>query len=1158
MIHTTSSGLTTMKTGWLSAAVVLCLFTACGDNATDTDTGFDVISNADVIADIEVISDATADSETGFSRETEMWAAGPAAPVSSLFVDYGLTEFNPYTEEIEWTFENGKPVFSYDSLAFYAVANGHTFSFVGTDYPLSVLHEIYGPDYNRPDLETFSDITFTALRDGAKVRFNKSGIGRFSKSSIVGVTNVADGIKVSHLFVAPQTADTTFDASILVVARIENTGTQPIENLAFAAFPYSGTGETGLPDVIAITRGNRQIHMVLDGATWNAESKAFAGATFSLAPGQSADAAFWLFMTEGFAVTDPAPHFAELAASAPLADMVSDTDTAWRTWFDAGLQVTAPDPKVTGLIESFLYTIAAQTSHDGAMTPLSHYGEYWTRDLSGAVRMLAIASRTDDVKRMLDYHRVAACANHGFFNASTVNLPVNVPCAVTDWSALPPLEDKTAAEAPSYVVHMYHRLFDSTGDKSLIQERLPMLRYALGNQAISPEYLLPFSEDETFRPAMAMNTGIGGPEFVWSDKYWSLQSSLIFVAAADGLARTLGLAGDDPIVTMRDQVAGAIDKYYWLEDPGIFAPVVTIDGLEPYPHPYEDVNLTASWMNLENFLGWEHVKRDIDILVAESWMEDLSIIQTNIGQNGEILGYDTGKGIFTGMTPGFSLYAAARHRPDIAQKAFNVFPRLVTASGNVTEDYATIGFRVLMPMYEPNGKMSEFWARFRPWEGGQDGEAMLFYLTGLYPDAAARRVDLAPHMPNNWPQASYKGLVAAGCSFDMTITEKSDMRREYHLVFTGSACDGLTVNLKTATWTCGERDDCKPTVSGPAEPEFNSALAQSGIARFTAVDGLDVIFTATKTDQSNQTPKPFVVITFNTGGGAGGSDDLPNEGFHSEQFEISDDWYGNGLAWPAFITAAAEFIAETDPDVIVFQEVFWTGDCPGIPEEFHTGFICEDWTWNQPTVVQMILSDDFQIVCNFGKPDKCAAVNRRFGTFQGCGSDFCLEGMTGATVESCGKGSRVGRGVIDLVGGGTLTLVNFHGSSGLKTDDSQCRVKQIDQVFINLGDGQPAASGEVNLIMGDLNTDPARFAEELSAIRWNDFVGEGKAFHFITEVGMDVVPTYHGIANIDHVISDQLVGNCWHPGVTEGHPPVTEATYFDHNPSVCTVQMPEL
>ena len=298
----------------------------------------------------------------------------------------------------------------------------------------------------------------------------------------------------------------------------------------------------------------------------------------------------------------------------------------------------------------------------------------------------------------------------------------------------------------------------------------------------------------------------------------------------------------------------------------------------------------------------------------------------------------------------------------------------------------------------------------------------------------------------------------------------------------------------------------------------------------------------------------FVAVTFNTGTTEGlPHDSLPDDGYTSAHALTSDTWYGDGLAWRPAVDAARAFFAEVDPDVVTFQEIFHSPECEMIPPDQHADFVCETWTPGDPTVANVILPMGFQVACNLGKSDKCAAVNRRFGTFRGCDADLCLDGLDGAEVPDCGSGSRIGRGVIDLVGGGTLTLVNVHGSSGVAADDQACRALQFEQVFLDL-DGEPAANGAVNLIMGDLNTDPARLAPgDPSAVRINDFVGEGLDFHFITEVGRRAEPTYADFVNIDHVISDGFTGSCWAAGVTDGHPPVIDAVYFDHVPIVCAV-----
>ena len=300
-------------------------------------------------------------------------------------------------------------------------------------------------------------------------------------------------------------------------------------------------------------------------------------------------------------------------------------------------------------------------------------------------------------------------------------------------------------------------------------------------------------------------------------------------------------------------------------------------------------------------------------------------------------------------------------------------------------------------------------------------------------------------------------------------------------------------------------------------------------------------------------PRLFTVVTFNTGTTeAMGDDDGP---YTTALSTNSDLYYGDGLAWQPAVAAAQAFFAEVDPDIVVFQEIFYSGVCPEVPEEARTAFICETWEEGDPTVAQVILGDGWQVMCHPGKDDKCAAVNRRFGSFRGCEADFCLEGLDGTRVEDCGRGARVGRGLIDLVDGGTLTLVNVHGSSGMTEEEFDCRTKQFEQVFVDLGDGEPGANGDRNLIMGDFNTDPGRLtAADPSAARLLDFVGEGLAFHFVSDVGRDVPASYAGLFNIDHVISDVLQGNCWTAGLSADHPAVLETPYFDHKPVVCTIE----
>jgi endonuclease/exonuclease/phosphatase family metal-dependent hydrolase len=300
----------------------------------------------------------------------------------------------------------------------------------------------------------------------------------------------------------------------------------------------------------------------------------------------------------------------------------------------------------------------------------------------------------------------------------------------------------------------------------------------------------------------------------------------------------------------------------------------------------------------------------------------------------------------------------------------------------------------------------------------------------------------------------------------------------------------------------------------------------------------------------------FVAVTFNTGTTDGMGFGGPGD-YGEEQAALSDEWYGNGLAWWSVIEDTREYLAELGPDVIGFQEIFHPGECEDIPVEAHAGFICETWEPGDPTVAQLILGAGYQVACHPETYDKCVGIRRVFGTLRGCDEDLCLDGLRGTRLQGCGSSARIGAGVIDLVDGGELTVVNIHGTSGFAERDRDCRVAQFAQVFedLGLGDGRPAADGARNLVFGDLNTDPGRLAgTDPSAAYWSEHAGEGRRFRHLSDVGPDALPTYADVLNIDHVAADELRGSCWAAGITPDRPPVTATVYYDHVPIVCDVE----
>ena len=345
----------------------------------------------------------------------------------------------------------------------------------------------------------------------------------------------------------------------------------------------------------------------------------------------------------------------------------------------------------------------------------------------------------------------------------------------------------------------------------------------------------------------------------------------------------------------------------------------------------------------------------------------------------------------------------------------------------------------------------------------------------------------------------------------------------------------------------GGRADAGVADAGRLDAGPGPSVADAGLVDGGPLDAGTITFDAGPGDGS------FTVVTFNTGTGTTAGIDDDGDTWTSTEQGIGDEHYGNGLAFNEAIAGTRAFFEGLQPDVVAFQEIFDPGECANIPANFHVGFVCDGFTAGDATVAQRVLGDGYQVACNLGKPDKCLAVRTAFGSFRGCAQALCLDFLDGASIPNCGGGSRVGRGIIDLVGGGEITVVGVHGNSGASDDDIQCREDQADQIFDDF-DGPPLANGERNIVLGDLNTDPGRAKlVDNSADRWEDYVNDNTPFHFVTDVGFFAEATYAGVANIDHVISDAFDGECRAAGITPGAGPVIPTAHFDHTAIICDV-----
>jgi len=326
---------------------------------------------------------------------------------------------------------------------------------------------------------------------------------------------------------------------------------------------------------------------------------------------------------------------------------------------------------------------------------------------------------------------------------------------------------------------------------------------------------------------------------------------------------------------------------------------------------------------------------------------------------------------------------------------------------------------------------------------------------------------------------------------------------------------------------------------------------------------IDAVVRDGDTAQVAAEPLKFTVMTFNAGTSSGqlhSKDEAEGngDGYTDEHAQEVDAHYGNSLSWNPAEAKTIEFLADLKPEIVAFQEIFHDPWCEDIEAKPELDLVCNDYSPDRPYQMERLLGDDYQIACNLDAEDRCAAVRKDFGRFVGCPLDeVCFGGIRGPGLGDigCSEAARIGSIEIELIDGRLLVLVNAHANAGMKDSNMECRKHQFQQIFLDRGDGKPAAFGEANLIMGDLNTDPfVLAATDPSAAELNKYVGEGKPFHYISSDSAEGPPTHVTTMRIDHVISDVIGGSCVVAGESPGVEPIMETTVFDHRPVICEVE----
>lgn len=784
---------------WLSVVFCVVAGIGCGTGGVANDIIDEVLDTPDF---------TVTDVETDVMPDIRFWTGVEPVSLSGGIYDQVPSVFSRISRFV--TRVDGLTPVDPSFLGGAGVGNGLVFAMFGYGNPLNSMHSFAGPGYDLGD-EFFGDYSVGLAVGGANetAAFDRQVVAITPDAPIVVSIGSVGQFELHLVSFAPWFDGAVTSGSdshvlrhcIMRVAEVRNLGQASV-----AVVRVRAHGKVTSPQAGRMLEEDDGRVLVTQAAGVTAQVD---GSVMSIDLGEVAQGA-----SRSFVVTHCAfPSGQEMdLPSFDAVDLMGSTATAYRKWESDLVDVETPDPMVNDFIDGMKLTLKLQTSDGGATCPMSEYTRTWARDNMGPVLAMLALGGFADVEAYLDYVYYAILKEGDLKNSYPANLEIDWDgVTVPDWDSMPPLGEgsvgkkRVSAETPSYMVLMYglHNRF--TGKTDRIIERLGLLRRCLFAQGFGENDMLPFTGDETFRAAMNAALGLQLEED-HEVLNWSGNSSALWLGAAREYQRFMGQAG------LNDESSMAAERFDVVEQATVaaftrpdkcFAALVTKDDMT-MSLPFEDVSLQVTWSGWKD--GDDQYARDVFACMYETAMtvpgEICSKLDTMYGG----VFRDAWDGVYTGMMPGYTLHSMTVVGHPDAYAAFNMVRNSLDTLGNVQEYLILDDHSGLTLMYNDDGRTtpSDYTAKYRPWEGGIVLDAVMQFLFGFEPDANTRRIDLRPHLPNNWPRMSAKGLRAADDRFDVSVSKSGNVSR---VMVQSRADKDWTVSLR---W-----DDPFPGVRGP-------------------------------------------------------------------------------------------------------------------------------------------------------------------------------------------------------------------------------------------------------------------------------------------------------------------------------------------------------
>ncbi|MFN7951282.1 MAG: hypothetical protein U0610_06125 [bacterium] len=672
------------------------------------------------------------------------------------------------------------------------VGNGKVFGLLGDGYPLATWHNLGGPTYHRP-VKWFSDHTPYLVAEGGRRDPAHETLSYVRRTPVAIAESSDEELAWTLVAFAPRgAASVRAEDALVSVWIVRNQSRRTIANVGLeiggVLARYDGRGL-----VENDTTGRHLVTRPIDGTltTTAAGDNGFTIALGDLAPGEERVVPVALAFTSGDG--GPEPVFAAVAAEGVEA-LLDATLAWWRDWFGGVTRVETPDRAFDDLFDAQVLAIKVNQAATGALSQMSQYAYTWLRDTHGPAIFYPRIGLADDFRDMLDYQYGAALLNGDLANALPADQDLSRLPPPPDWRSLPTYTWRTRAEGPSFVVLEYEAYERATGDGGLAADRFDMLWHALHGQQFVDGCLQYYSGDETFEDVKEASFGqnaLAEPD----ESTLSAYSSYAMIRAArylSGVAARSGRAADAAdLASLAAAVERCLDEVFWMGDLGRYAIEASTATRVPDPRPYEDVSTMPLWLDVLD-PGDPKAVSNFESVLATLGRPNGTIV-TPLPALYKLLFTRVQVGVQTGMSHAYWLVNLDRMFHPSADEAFRRWRDLPTPTGFTEEAVIVDDYTHLQVVREPIGIVSDTSARYRSWEAGIVGNALLTHLTGYEPDLAAGRVRLAPHLPPEWDHDTWRGLAFGAGRFDLSIRRVAGTGRE--ILLTTDAVTSFTVDL---------------------------------------------------------------------------------------------------------------------------------------------------------------------------------------------------------------------------------------------------------------------------------------------------------------------------------------------------------------------------